>query len=443
MTSQINTREIILDVLLAITRDGQFCHVVLQDVLDKYAYLDKRDRSFISRVTHGTLERMPELDGILNQFSTVKTNKMKPVIRCILRSALYQMLYMDSVPESAACNEAVKLATKRGFKNLKGFVNGVLRNIARNKNNIKYPDRNEFVSYMEMKYSILPWMTSLWLEGMSEEEIEELGRAFLEEGPTCVRVAPQTDIEGLIASLEEKDIFVETHEVFKDVLYISNYDSLNRIEEFQQGLFYVQDISSMEIARLIQPQAGETGIDVCSAPGGKSIHVAQLMERERQMKKLDNAGIVYARDLSYGKVAMIEENLARTGTTNVMAQCFDATILDESMVEKADFVIADLPCSGLGVLRKKPDIKFHTSLEKVKELSSLQEKILDVVCKYVKVGGRIVFSTCTINHYENEDNTKKFLNKHPEFTLVKEKQLVPKEGKQDGFYYALLKKGAE
>ncbi|MGN0170751.1 MAG: 16S rRNA (cytosine(967)-C(5))-methyltransferase RsmB [Lachnospiraceae bacterium] len=432
MTKQINTREIILDVLLAVTRDGAFCHIVCSDVLNKYGYLDKRDRSFISRVCHGTLERMPELDGIINQFSTIKVSKMKPVIRCILRSALYQMLYMDSVPDSAACNEAVKLAGKRGFQNLKGFVNGVLRNISRNKNEIKYPEKTDFRNYMEKRYSILPWMTDLWEESLTREEIEELAEAFLVEGPTCVRVSTgKITAEELTERLRKEDILVEKSERYEDVLYLSGYDSLSRIPEFQNGLFTVQDISSMEVGRLLDPKAGETGIDVCAAPGGKSIHVAQLMKE----------GQVYARDLTQSKVALITDNLKRMGIDIVVPQCMDATVLDETMLEKADFVIADLPCSGLGVLGKKPDIKYHTSLEKVQKLAAMQRQILDVVCRYVKPGGRMVYSTCTINHLENQDNTAWFLENHPEFTKVEETQLLAREGRQDGFYYALLKKG--
>lgn len=439
MTKQVNTREIILDVLLAVTRDGAFCHVVLSDVLTKYGYLDKRDRSFISRVCHGTLERMPELDGILNRFSSVKVSKMKPAIRCILRSALYQMLYMDSVPDSAACNEAVKLAGKRGFQNLKGFVNGVLRNIARNKNEIKYPNKSDFLEYMEKKYSILPWMTTLWEESLDREEIEGLAQAFLVEGPTCVRVSrDKVAVEQLCERLSKQEITVEKSDRYEDVLYLSGYDSLNRIPEFQEGLFSVQDVSSMEVGRLLDPKPGELGIDVCAAPGGKSIHAAQLMT---QNTSGEVTGQIYARDLSEAKVSLIMDNLKRTGVTNVIAQCMDATVLDETMVGKADFVIADLPCSGLGVLGKKPDIKYHTSLEKVQELSALQRQILDVVCRYVKPGGRMVYSTCTINHLENQDNTVWFLERHPDFQRIEERQLLAKAGRQDGFYYVLLKKG--
>lgn len=431
--NQINTRELVLDILLAVTRDEQFAHLVITSVLDKHGYLDKRDRSFIKRVSHGTLERMPELDYVLNQFSTVKVNKMKPVIRCILRSALYQILYMDSVPNSAATNEAVKLAEKRGFRTLKGFVNGVLRNIGRNLNEIKYPDKSDFEAYMEVKYSIPGWMTNLWKESFSEEEIEGIGASFLMEGPTCIRVqCNKISTKELAARLREQDIVVEEHPTYEDVLYISEYDMLSRISEFQEGLFYIQDISSMEVNHVLQPKAGEVGIDVCAAPGGKAVHAASLV---------GETGHIYARDLTPAKVALIEENCRRIGLSQITPQCHDALILDEEMVGKADFVIADLPCSGLGIIGKKPDIKYNTSYEKVNELSALQSEILDVVSQYVRPGGRMVFSTCTMNRIENEGNTEAFLKRHKEFSMVTEKQLLAKDARQDGFYYALLKKG--
>ncbi|SFQ16785.1 16S rRNA (cytosine967-C5)-methyltransferase [Lachnospiraceae bacterium XBB1006] len=442
MTNSVNTREVILDCLLAVTKEQAFLHVVMRDVLAKYAYLDKRDRSFISRVCHGTMERMPELDGIINQFSKVSVRKMKPVIRLILRSALYQMLYMDSVPNSAAVNEAVKLASKRGFSGLKGFVNGVLRNIDRNLATISYPSRDHFIDYMEMRYSIFPWMTKLWLTSMSEEQVEAIGEAFLKEGPTCVRVmTDRITPQALMKQLVEQGITVATHETREDVLYLSSYDSLGAIKQFRDGLFYVQDPSSMEVATVIKPKAGEIGVDVCAAPGGKSIHAAMLLKEQEQ--QTDKKGRIYARDLTPMKLALIEENIARTGMDNITAEIKDARVLDEAMVEKADFVIADLPCSGLGVLRKKPDIKYRTSLDNVRELAQLQQEILAVVCQYVKPGGRLLYSTCTINRIENEENVETFLKEHSEFTRKAQQQLLPKDGKQDGFFYCLLEKGAK
>ena len=164
MASSVNVREIVLETILLITKDGEYSHIALKNVLDKYQYLDKKERAFITRVVDGTLERMIEIDYIINQFSKVKVNKMKPVIRTIMRSAVYQLKYMDSVPDSAVCNEAVKLATRKGFTNLKGFVNGVLRNISRNLAEVKYPEKSEPLAYLSVKYSIPEWILKNWMK---------------------------------------------------------------------------------------------------------------------------------------------------------------------------------------------------------------------------------------------------------------------------------------
>lgn len=435
MTNGVNVRDVALECLLSITRDGNFSHLVMQDVLSKYQYLEKQERSFLNRLVMGTLERMRELDYIINQFSTVKVNKMKPVIRLILRMGVYQLLYMDSVPDSAVCNESVNLAKKRSFQNLKGFVNGVLRNIAREKEHIVYPDKEKDPkAYLEVAYSVPGWILDLWMKEYDTDTVEEMLQAFLTEGPTCIRVnTGKISVEELSIRLKAQGITAEAHPEEERALYISNYDYLNRIPEFKEGLFYIQDISSMQIGNVAAPKPGDICIDVCAAPGGKSLHVAELLQ---------GTGQVYARDLTPKKVALIEDNILRMGAGNVTAQMWDATILDETMVEKADVVLADLPCSGLGILGKKPDIKYRLSMEQVKDIVVLQRQILDVVCQYVKPNGTLVYSTCTINGMENGDNVKWFLEKHKEYELVAEKQIMPKKGYNDGFFYAkFLKRG--
>ncbi len=435
MTNGINVRDLALDCLLSITRDANFSHIVMQDVLTKYQYLEKQERSFLNRLVMGTIERMRELDYVINQFSTVKVNKMKPVIRLILRMGVYQLLYMDSVPDSAVCNESVNLAKKRSFQNLKGFVNGVLRNIAREKENISYPEKSkDLKAYLEVKYSVPQWILELWLKTYNGDTVEQILQAFLTEGPTCIRVnTRKISPEELALRLTKQGITVETHPEENRALYISNYDYLNRIPEFGEGLFYIQDYSSMQIGKVAAPKEGDVCIDVCAAPGGKSLHLAELM---------NGTGSVYARDLTPKKVALIDENIRRMGATNVIAQMQDATVLDETMVEKADVVLADLPCSGLGIIGKKPDIKLHLSLEQIKEIVGLQQEILEVICRYVKAGGTLVYSTCTINRMENEENVRWFLERHKEFELTEERQILPEKGYTDGFFYAkFIKRG--
>ncbi len=447
MTKAINEREIVLEVLLEITEHGMYSHIVLRDVLNKYQYLEKKERSFITRVTEGTLEHMMEIDYILDQFSKVKVKKMKPVIRNIMRSAVYQMKYMDSVPVSAACNEAVKLAVRKGFGSLRGFVNGVLRNVARNLDQIEYP--TEPLQRLSIQYSMPEWILNLWLKAYDSDIVEQMLQAFQRETPLTIRcnlrmVTPKQ----LKEHLEAEGVTVQVHPYLEYAFHISGFDYLGDLESFQNGEFSVQDISSMLVSELAAPKEGDYVIDVCAAPGGKSLHMAE---------KLNGSGHVEARDLTEYKVSLIQENIERTGLSNVEAVQQDALIFDEASVGKADIVLADLPCSGLGVLAKKTDLKYKATKEGADSLAKLQREMLKNVQAYVKDEGKLVYSTCTINPAENMDNVHWFLNQYPEFELidihgllceelqkdVKENgciQLLPGVHQSDGFFLACMKK---
>ena len=447
MTKAINEREIVLEVLLEITEHGMYSHIVLRDVLNKYQYLEKKERSFITRVTEGTLEHMMEIDYILDQFSKVKVKKMKPVIRNIMRSAVYQMKYMDSVPVSAACNEAVKLAVRKGFGSLRGFVNGVLRNVARNLDQIEYP--TEPLKRLSIQYSMPEWILNLWLKAYDSDIVEQMLQAFQRETPLTIRcnlrmVTPKQ----LKEHLEAEGVTVQVHPYLEYAFHISEFDYLGDLESFQNGEFSVQDISSMLVSELAAPKEGDYVIDVCAAPGGKSLHMAE---------KLNGSGHVEARDLTEYKVSLIQENIERTGLSNVEAVQQDALIFDEASVGKADVVLADLPCSGLGVLAKKTDLKYKATKEGADSLAKLQREMLKNVQAYVKDEGKLVYSTCTINPAENMDNVHWFLNQYPEFELidihgslceelqkdVKENgciQLLPGVHQSDGFFLACMKK---
>lgn len=447
MTKAINEREIVLEVLLEITEQGMYSHIVLRDVLNKYQYLEKKERSFITRVTEGTLEHMMEIDYILDQFSKVKVKKMKPVIRNIMRSAVYQMKYMDSVPVSAACNEAVKLAVRKGFGSLRGFVNGVLRNVARNLDQIEYP--TEPRQRLSIQYSMPEWILNLWLKAYDSDIVEQMLQAFQRETPLTIRcnlrmVTPKQ----LKEHLEAEGVTVKVHPYLEYAFHISGFDYLGDLESFQNGEFSVQDISSMLVSELAGPKEGDYVIDVCAAPGGKSLHMAE---------KLNGSGHVEARDLTEYKVGLIQENIERTGLSNVEAVQQDALIFDETSVGKADIVLADLPCSGLGVLAKKTDLKYKATKEGADSLAKLQREMLKNVQAYVKDEGKLVYSTCTINPAENMDNVHWFLNEYPEFELidihgslceelqkdVKENgciQLLPGVHQSDGFFLACMKK---
>ena len=453
----VQEREIALGILMEVTENGMYSHIILRDVLGKYQYLPKRERAFITRVTEGTLEHMIEIDYILDHVSKVKVKKMKPVIRNILRISVYQLKYMDSVPDRAVCSEAVKLAVRKGFVNLKGFVNGVLRNVARQMDEILYPeDETEALS---VRCSCPEWIIRLWQKSYGPGVIEKILADFQEEKPLAVRCClNRTTPENLISKLAEESVQAEIHPYLPYALQIRGYDHLEALESFRKGLFTVQDISSMMVGELADPQKGACVIDVCAAPGGKALHVAEKLD-------LAGGGRVEARDISGRKVEMIRENIRRSrleadGRVTVEAVCMDAAVPDESSVGKADLVIADLPCSGLGVLGRKPDLKYRITPESLEELVRLQRQILGCVQAYVKPGGVLLYSTCTINPAENIENVHWFLENYPDFRQdsIRERlchglresvmeegciQFLPGIHKSDGFFIARLRKQAE
>ena len=384
-----NSREVVLDILMEILEKGNLSHLILKQALEKYQYLEKQDRAFITRITEGTLEYLIQIDAVINRYSKVKVSKMKPVIRTIMRMSVYQLLYMERVPDSAVCNEAVKLAKKRKFQGLTGFVNGVLRNISREKEALEFSSPAE-------RYSIPQWMFSLWEKKYGRETAERIAASFLEERPLTVRCnVSRASVDEITEALKAQGIQVETSVISPTVLQISGYDYLDAVEAFTEGKLTVQDASSALVGLIASPKPGNFVLDVCSAPGGKSMHAADLMA---------GTGMVESRDLTEYKISLVEENVARCGFTNMRTCVWDATVFDPEMEGKADIVLADLPCSGLGIIGKKPDIKMRLQEEELHELAALQRKILSVVSRYVKPGGVLVYSTCTINPEENEGN---------------------------------------
>ena len=448
-----DVRELALYVMLEVAEKGAYSHLVLRDVMEKYQYLEKRDRAFLGRLCDGTLEQMLRIDEILNRFSSVKTKKMKPVIRNILRLGVYQLLFMDSVPDSAVCNEAVKLAIKKGFTPLKGFVNGVLRSIARDKEKAMLPFGKEApkkpdAAYLSVRYSMPLWIVERWLKAYGADTAKVMLESYLKERPTQIRcntakIAP----EDLKKRLEAEGVTVRDSAYLPYAFEISGYDYLEKITAFEEGLFQVQDISSMLVAACATPEKDAFCLDVCAAPGGRSMHLSDL---------LGDSGMVEARDLTEYKIGLIEDNIYRSGKANVRAKQWDATVFDPAMEEKADVVIADLPCSGLGVIGRKKDIKYRMEEGSLEELAKLQREILTVVHRYVKQGGILVYSTCTVNPAENEENVRWFLEQfdfepvslddtlceelHGETTAQGYLQLLPGIHKSDGFFISKFRR---
>ncbi|WP_038282996.1 16S rRNA (cytosine(967)-C(5))-methyltransferase RsmB [Lacrimispora celerecrescens] len=441
MTKETDSREIALDILLEILERGGYSHIILRQALNKYQYLDKSERAFISRIAEGTVEYLLQIDYIIDSFSNTKVSKMKPVIRTILRMSVYQLIYMDRVPDSAVCNEAVKLAVKRKFTGLKGFVNGVLRNISRNKEGLSWPNDS-------VRYSMPAWIVSMWEESYGRETAVTMMESFLKNKKTTVRCnLAKASKEEIIQSLRNQGAEVSESGISEAVLCIEKYDYMEGLEAFQKGYIQVQDLSSSFVGEIADPKKGDYVIDVCGAPGGKSIHIAD---------KLDGTGMVEVRDLSLLKINMVEENIRRCGYLNIRTKVQDALVTDPDSVEKADIVIADLPCSGLGIIGRKPDIKYRMTPDALESLAALQRNILTVAQAYVKPGGRLIFSTCTINRKENEENARWFLEQFP-FDCISLKgklgekldsaaanrdfiQLLPGIHPCDGFFIAAFQK---
>ena len=426
MTNTENIRQIALESLIEILEKKQYANLIENQVLTKYAYLEKRDRAFYTRLVEGTLERLVTLDYYINAVSRVPVKKQKPLIRTLLRMSVYQILYMDSVPDSAAINEAVKLAKKRGFASLSGFVNGVLRNLSRQRDQIAPPKDLATV------YSYPQWMVSYFMEQYPAEKVEEILHHLNLPQDLIVRVNLQMNtVEQLQKELKTCGITAVPVPETSCGLALSQIDRLTDLDAFVQGKFYVQDASSMMVAEHAGIREGDYVIDVCAAPGGKSTHAAQI---------LNGTGCVDSRDLTEYKVSLIEENINRLRLSNMTAKVWDATVLDESVVNRADVVICDAPCSGLGVMGKKKDIRYRVTREDITELSHLQMKILENAKCYVKNGGTLLYSTCTITREENEQVVEQFLKNNPDFTLEMQRQILPHEIGNDGFFFAKMKK---
>lgn len=390
----VNVRELALEALLEILEKGALSHLVITQALRKYQYLDKKERAFFSRLTEGTLERLLTLDYMLGQLSSVPVKKMKPVIRTILRMGAYQLLYMDGVPDSAACNEAVRLAERKGFRSLKGFVNGVLRTMARKKEELK----GQADLSLSVKYSTPEWIVERFLSAYGEAAAERMLQASFEEKKTIVRcnLARASKAE-IMEMLREEQVTAEECVWPSYALALSGYDYLENLNTFTQGYLSVQDLGSMLASEAAAVREGDRILDVCAAPGGKSLHLAEMLR---------GSGMVEARDLTEYKIGLIEENIARTGLTNIAARVWDATAFDPEWEEQADIVLADLPCSGLGVIGRKNDLKYKITAEDCKQLAALQRRILETVSRYVKPGGTLIYSTCTVNPEENQDNVR-------------------------------------
>ena len=401
----VNEREVVLDMLLSL-REGKLSHTILKDTLDSYLYLDKSSRGFITRLYEGTIEKRLYLDYIIDGYSKTPVKKMKPIIMLLLEISVYQLFFMNRVPDSAAINEAVKLTKKRGLTGLSGFVNGVLRNIARNKENIALPDKDkELIKHLEIKYSTPRTVVEYFIKDYGNEVAETILEAFEEKRPLVARATKNR--EELIKKLEAEGVKVSTDTIFPESVRILELDNLGFLESFENGDFVIQDESSQFIGKIVSLPKGARVLDLCAAPGGKSLLFAEMEEVDE----------IISCDITESKTELIEENIRRIGTDKIRTMVNDASLYNPDFVDGFDLVICDLPCSGLGVMGRKRDIKYNVSIDKIRELAILQKKILENAVRYVKKDGRLIYSTCTMTRAENEENFT-FISEFKGFSAV-------------------------
>lgn len=406
LQKKISARAMALEILYLVDHDEAYSNLALNSVLEKHRP-EKQDRGFTTELVYGTLRNRNTLDWVLGRFLKKPISGLTPWIRNILRAGVYQIMFMDKVPESAAVNESVNLARRYGHKGTAGLVNGVLRNIVRSLSEISYPDREKDpVQHIAVKYSHPAWLVKRWLEEFGFDETVELCKANNEIPPNAVRTNTlRLSREELKKRLEEEVVQAVEGRLAPETLLLEGFKSVGSIAAHREGLFLVQDESSTLVGHALKPAPGSLVIDACSAPGGKTTHLAQLM---------GDSGRIVACDIHAHKLDLVRENAGRLGITIIEPVLLDAVRLHEKFAGQADFILVDAPCSGLGVLRRRPEIRWRKEPGQIRELRDLQLKILDSAAQCLKPGGALVYSTCTVTEEENTGVIKEILNRRPE-----------------------------
>lgn len=434
MKQQLNARELALKVLVDVEERESYANLALGAVLDKSG-AGKLDRAFATELVYGTLRVRNTLDWALGRYLRRPLSGLSAPVRNILRLGAYQILFMDRVPDSAAVNESANLARRHGHAGVVKFVNGVLRNLARGKDSLVYPDPAQHpVEHIALRHSHPAWLVRRWLAEFGYAQTVALCEANNRPAPNTVRVNTlKTDPATLAGQLRSLGVGVQPGRYARDCLQLDGFVSLGDLPPFQQGLFQVQDESSILVGQAVGPEPGARVIDVASAPGGKATHLAQLMQ---------NRGEILALDVHEHKIKLIRENCRRLGVDIVRPLLADARALPGEYAGWADYVLVDAPCSGLGVLRRRPDARWRKSEEQVGQLAQLQAEILHAVARTLKPGGVLVYSTCTITREENLGQVEAFLQAHQDFYAEPLAGLLPGDldhaGTMDRGYVQIL-----
>lgn len=409
-----NARELAFEILYDIFSNQAFSNISIKKHLNKE--FDPKDENLVREIVYGVLENDLYLNYIISKTSKIPLKKIHPKILIILKIGVYQLFFMDRIPSRAAINESVELAKKHGHKGTIGFVNGILRNIDRNRSKFSKIQVASKADYISIKYSHPKWLVDRWIKDFGEDFAESLCKENNNYSKLNIRVNSLK-----ISRLELKNRLlkygfnIEEGKYSDDILIIENPIRLIETVEYKEGYFIIQDESSALVGHIMNPKEGSVVLDLCSAPGGKSTHIAQLMK---------NKGKVLSMDFYDHKIRLIEENAKRLGIDIIEAFTGDATKFHESLKNIADYVLVDAPCSGFGLIRRKPEIKWNRQEEDIKELAKIQRSILANAKEYLKVGGILVYSTCTIEKEENINIIKEFIKENKNFSLVNIEGLV-------------------
>jgi len=424
----ITARELAATTLGEILDEGGYNNIVLNKNLNKYDKISPADRAMVTELVNGTLRNLILIDHIIAAHS--KTPVKKAFIKSVLRISVYQIMFMDKVPDRAVCDEAVKMAKAKGLVGLSGYVNGVLRNVVRSKDSVELPNKSkDLVHHLSVKYSHPKWIVEYFLSFMDAESVERVcdGGNAVPSMMVCANNV-KTSVDELKKTLAIEGVEVYGTDV-ANALKIKGSGDVRSLQSFKSGLYHAMDINAMKAIDLIKPKPKDRVLDLCASPGGKSFYAAQLMKNE---------GEVLSLDIHEHKIGLIKDGAKRLGLNIIRAGQNDAAIFNPAYESKWDKVILDAPCSGLGVLSKKPDARYKKSMDDIKELASIQRKMMEVSAKYPKVGGKLLYSTCTISVLENDDNVKWFLEKFP-YEVQSELRTLPSvEFEGDGFYAVCL-----
>ena len=421
--SKTNPREVALLVLGRVEKDGAYSNIALNQELKKVK-MSSVDSGLATELVYGTLRQQGTLDYILAQFCKKPLTKLPTWILLILRMGLYQMYYMDKIPVSAAINESVELAKKYGHQGTVGLVNGTLRTIDRERDKITFPDKEkDLANYISVCYSHPRWLVERWMDKISPMATIAICEYDNQPAPFSVRVNTlKISVDDCVKLFKENGIEVTRGEAAEEALYLPKGAALQNQDIFTKGLVYPQHESAMVAAHALAPVPGSKVIDACAAPGGKSTHLAQLM---------NNQGEIHSFDMFPHKIGLIEQNCKRLGVDIVKAEVKDSSKPLKGLEEWADYALVDAPCSGLGVLQKRADSRWQKSPAVIMEMAAMGSKILENIAKCVKPSGVLLYCTCTVASEENADVVNAFLFKHPEWKLETIPNL-PKEWNTNG-----------